>query len=515
MWTKEFKDSFGVKVFRILALSILLIAVVLTLFLVYYGEKSAEEDLIRQGKLLVRLMARNSRTGVFAENSELLKDTVQGILEQESVTGVSLYTFDDKILLDEEKGTPGKGRSRERQTISQIMASGGDSYDVRVLKGQNTLEFLTPVVLETFANFEEALYFDDKGGEMKTRVIGYARLSMDKTILRRESESIAVRSTAIALAFLLVGAVFIYFMIKRAVRPLTSLTEAVKLLGEGKFAGKVPVETLDEVGKLAMAFNAMADSLRRRNEENMVLEEKLRHAQKMEAVGTLARGIAHDFNNILSTVQGSVYIVDKKLYEDSPLKVYTAQMSNSLGKAKKLIDSLLTFSKTYAPNLVPVDIEKLIVKARPMLTSVVGEGIDLRWNLSDVQMTVMADFLQIEQVLLNLCTNARDAMPGGGILTIETKKIGKGLQEPSQGESKPGSYCLVSVRDTGTGMDRATLERIFEPFFTTKEVGRGTGLGLSIVYGIIEQHKGIIEVDSREGGGTEIRILLPLQQDGA
>jgi two-component system cell cycle sensor histidine kinase/response regulator CckA len=246
----------------------------------------------------------------------------------------------------------------------------------------------------------------------------------------------------------------------------------------------------------------------------MSLEEKLRVARTMEAIGTLARGIAHDFNNILSTVQGSVYILEKKLNEGSPLRGYTGQISISLTKAKNLIQSLLTFSRTQTISLDPTEINALIRKMKPLLKGILGDDVRLVLSLSDSKMVIKADPLQIEQVIMNLCTNARDAMPDGGLVTIGSAAV---LMEDSDANPPQAGgrkrYACVMISDSGTGMDEETRERIFEPFFTTKKSGSGNGLGLAIVYGIVEQHGGTIDVRTGPGEGAEFRMCFPLVEE--
>jgi hypothetical protein len=231
----------------------------------------------------------------------------------------------------------------------------------------------------------------------------------------------------------------------------------------------------------------------------------------MEAVGTLARGIAHDFNNILTTTKGSVYMLEKKLRGNDTLKHYAEQIHYSLDKAKNLIESLISFSRIQSINPVPVDLNSLIRRLKPMLVNIVGEKVRVSISPSEGDLKVKADVLQIEQVLMNLCANARDAMPGGGLLTIETRPV---TGQPADGDERPSpeteKYALITVADNGLGMDDGLIGRIFEPFFTTKEVGSGMGLGLSIVYGIIEQHRGRIEMNTRKGEGTVFLIYIPL-----
>jgi two-component system cell cycle sensor histidine kinase/response regulator CckA len=243
------------------------------------------------------------------------------------------------------------------------------------------------------------------------------------------------------------------------------------------------------------------------------LQFQLLQAQKMEAIGTLTGGIAHDFNNILTALIGYSNLLLMKMEEDDPLRIYVEQMLASSEKAANLTQSLLAFSRKQLMELKPNKINTIIRGIEKLLKRLLTEDIDLKVILSDKNMTIMADMTQMDQVLLNLTTNARDAMPGGGVLTVETQEVElDNTFVMSQGFGRPGRYVLVSVSDTGIGMDAGTQERIFDPFFTTKDVGRGTGLGLSTVYGIIKQHNGYINVESEPDRGTTFRIYLPVVQ---
>ena len=245
--------------------------------------------------------------------------------------------------------------------------------------------------------------------------------------------------------------------------------------------------------------------------ERKKLEDQLRHSQKMEAVGTLTRGIAHDFNNILTTIINCGNILQIKMDKDEPLRTHVSQILASSERAANLIQSLLSFSRKYIIRLKPVNPNEIVERVEKLLSRIIGEEIELRIKLTDEDLFVMADPGQIEQVLINLCTNAKDALPEGGLLTISTElvELDNGFIK-AHGYGKPGLYALISAADSGTGMDEKTQERIFEPFFTTKEVGKGTGLGLSIVYGIVKQHNGFVTVYSEPGRGTTFKIYLPL-----
>lgn len=245
--------------------------------------------------------------------------------------------------------------------------------------------------------------------------------------------------------------------------------------------------------------------------EQKKLEGQLRHAQKMEAVGRLAGGIAHDFNNILTVMTGYGGILLTKMRTDDPLRHNAEQILAASQRASTLTKGLLAFSRKQILDPKPFRVNELIKRVEGFLSRIIGEDIELRTALAHGDLTVLVDAGHMEQVLMNLATNARDAMPEGGLLTIETalmKLDEEYIKTHAYGE--PGEYAVISVTDTGAGMDEETRRRIFEPFFTTKEMGKGTGLGLAMVYGLIKQHKGYVSVYSELGKGTTFKIYLPL-----
>jgi PAS domain S-box-containing protein len=242
----------------------------------------------------------------------------------------------------------------------------------------------------------------------------------------------------------------------------------------------------------------------RADQEKEGLEAQLRQSQKMEAIGTLAGGIAHDFNNILTAIVGYATLLKMKLGEDAH---YVDRILAASERAATLTRSLLAYSRKQVSRPRPIDLSDSVKGVAALLRGMIPESIELAVALSERDLTVMADPGQIDQVLMNLAANARDAMLEGGRLRIASERVELGPEFiNSHGYGQPGSYAALTVSDTGHGMDRETCERIFEPFFTTKEVGKGTGLGLSI----IKQHNGYIKVDSLPGTGTNFTIYLPV-----
>jgi len=247
-------------------------------------------------------------------------------------------------------------------------------------------------------------------------------------------------------------------------------------------------------------------------EEKSYLESQLLQAQKMEAIGTLAGGVAHDFNNILTAIIGFGSLLQMDMDEGGPTKAYVDQILSASHKAANLTQGLLAFSRKQRMELKPNRLSQLIGSIEKLLRRLLTEDIDLVVRLGEGnEAVIMSDAGQIDQVLINLVTNARDAMPKGGKLTIEAGTVDVERQVyTAHGFVAPGRYVVISVTDTGTGMDEQTKEKIFEPFFTTKEAGKGTGLGLSIAYGIVKQHEGFVQVVSEPGQGTSFHLYFPI-----
>ncbi len=286
--------------------------------------------------------------------------------------------------------------------------------------------------------------------------------------------------------------------------PLAGVARAAERIAEGDRTSRAEVPSQDEVGQLAQSFNRMVDELQ-------VTQERLIHSQKMQSVGQLAGGVAHDFNNLLTTIMGSADILLFDLPEGHSSREEVQDIQRAGERLAGLTRQLLAFSRKQVTQLEVIDVSQAVADVEKMLRRLLGSGLSFETSLEPNVHPIHADPGQLEQVLVNLVVNAKDAMPEGGALGVETRSID--LSEPLDtrlGEPIPaGSYAVLAVSDTGVGIDDEWLPRIFEPFYTRKAPGKGTGLGLSTVYGIVNEFGGHIDVDSSVGKGTTFTIFFP------
>jgi PAS domain S-box-containing protein len=276
--------------------------------------------------------------------------------------------------------------------------------------------------------------------------------------------------------------------------------------GDGREFEIRAVPMVDKNGELEGIIEIVRDITSHRN-----LEEQFRQAQKMESIGTLAGGIAHDFNNILSAVLGYGEFALEDLAEDHRARKSVQTIIEAGMRASHLTKDLLLFSRKQISRKEPADINQILSRIEKFIRRIIGEDIHCATILANEPLVIFADSHQVDQVLMNFATNARDAMPAGGHFSISTERLE--LDQDfidTHGFGSPGPYARITVTDTGKGMDKQTAAKIFEPFFTTKEMGKGTGLGLAVVYGIIKDHQGYINVYSEPGKGTTLTVYLSL-----
>jgi signal transduction histidine kinase len=308
---------------------------------------------------------------------------------------------------------------------------------------------------------------------------------------------------------ILLGMLLGYGISRGITHPLANLMEGVRALERGNYQFPLANESNDEVGVVTAAFNHLRTSLRQGQEDQRVLEQRLRQAHKMEAVGRLAGGVAHDFNNLLTIIRGHADLLADRAENDSQKKSVD-QIQKASNRAVAMTRQLLAFSRMQVLEPRAMDLNATITELGKMLPRLIGEDIEYAFEPQRHLYCVLADPGQIEQVLMNLAVNARDAMPDGGKLMVRTANVEVNEAEAAQRPAMiPGSYARITVTDTGIGMDEETKTHIFEPFYTTKEAGKGTGLGLATAYGIVKQSRGFIWVETELGRGTTFEIFLP------
>lgn len=395
--------------------------------------------------------------------------------------------------------------------------------------GQEVWEFTAPVV--------------DAGRLVGTLRIGVSTRRMrDSLGDRRRTESAALKGALAFVGILLLGALAVGVLgalrtARRIATPIAELTDAAERLALGERQIQVQIRSHDELEALGEAFNRMVSDLdasysaladkheallkevderRRAEAERTELEGHLIQAQKMEAFGQLAGGVAHDFNNILHVILAHAGLLSDAIEEGLPREELIESAETIATAAKRgshLTRQLLTFARRQQDRPVSLDLNALVRGFDKMVRRMLEENIELRFEFALELPTVCADPGRIEQVLMNLCVNARDAMAGGGTLTVATSRVELHAPHPTiTGIAPAGAYAVLRASDTGTGMTTEVMTRIFEPFFTTKPTGRGTGLGLATVHGIVRAANGYIDAKSEIGKGTSFFVYLPASQ---
>ncbi len=517
-----FKKKFGLKIFSIFAFFTLVISLSFTLFFYQQQSKALADELIDNNLLLAGVLAYNARIGVFAESEELLRNPVDGIFQQKETVEVSIYDLQGRLLTrrtrsDREEGIPQQAVQRAQWIDTGIFNKLKTSAAPFHRERRNSMEFWSPVVASPGHLSAEYLLVDQEPLQGKKRLIGFVGITVGKAALNKKLATLLMKSVLIGLLFLAIGSGIIYFTVKRIVGPLQTLIKGVQALEKGALGEKVPVNTEDEIGQVALAFNQMSESLLVREVEKKELEARLRHSQKMEAIGTLAGGIAHDFNNVLGIIMGNAEMAMLTTPGQVEIQRCFREIFKASIRAKDLVKQILTFSRQDSQERNPLLIKPIVEETLIMMRASLPSTIEIRRNFQRNLAPILSDPTQIHQVLMNLCTNAGHAMQdSGGILEVRLNEVEIAPGDPDlPGEMQPGPYQVLTVSDTGYGMDAGVKERIFDPFFTTKGPGKGTGMGLAVVHGIMKAHGGKITCQSEPGKGTTFEAYFPTTEDEA
>lgn len=437
-------------------------------------------------------------------------------------------------------------KAKQRIVTACVYLSDGSIFAKYNREGDEDLQLPTPMP-EVGVHFHAGYLHLVQPVYLEWELIGYVFIHYElNEIYNRLAQYLVIT------IFVLLLSAFVVFLVARRLQqeisgPLHHLTDVANAVSEKKdYSIRARKQTEDELGILMDRFNEMLAQIQQRDlalikdqeelearvqertkalqqeilererteKEKEKIQAQLLHAQKMEAVGVLAGGIAHDFNNLLTGIQGSTEMVMLENEISDPVYSDLKQIQIAVERAADLTRQLLMFSRKQPMAFITLNFNKVIEELLKMLHRVIGEDIGIDTHFEPGLWSVLADRGTMEQVIMNLTVNARDAMVNGGTFTMTTRNmiVDKAMCE-TMPDAQPGKYVCLSVEDTGTGIDEETQKRIFEPFFTTKGVGKGTGLGLSVVYGIVQQHRGWIYLTSEPGRGSRFDIYLPAIQD--
>jgi signal transduction histidine kinase/CheY-like chemotaxis protein len=444
-------------------------------------------EALEQVEGLARLLALNSSSWVLADDGVGLGEVVSAHRAQPGLRYAMVVSPEGRVLAHTDVDRVGS----HLVDPPSLAVLGGEARLQVVHSDEALLDVAAPVLSSTGA------------------CVAWVRIGQGQEGMTRNLAAVLRAGLIFGLVAMLLGAIFATAMASW----LTSRIRGLLGVSQGVLAGRTDLRAWvrggDEIAELGASFDAMLDGIQRREKENARLEAELTHSQRLESVGRLAGGVAHDFNNLLTAIVGNAELLQGALPE-GPLRDGAREILDAGHRATEVTRGLLVFSRKQLKHPCRLDLREVVRATDKLLSRLIGEDIQVSLRVPEGPVEVLGNQGQIEQVLMNLATNARDAMPRGGKLTIEVSTIEFPETEVrARGLRGPG-HVQVSVQDDGCGMDAETQARIFDPFFTTKEVGKGTGLGLSLAYGIVRQHGGFIEVTSAVGVGTTFRLYLPL-----
>lgn len=508
---KHIREHFFIKFIFVFTVVMFLMSVLLAFFFMRHQSTVLESHLIHHGKLITDMLAYNARLGVFAENKELLGDVVNGVLMQESVQEVFVYGLNFQELM-EKKATP-ESRSRKDHPARESSIDGKDPIlTPYFVESEHEISFWAPVFSRSVGINKEALFPETPVLSPKRSPIGYVRVLVSKDILKARKRLLAGKSVVLGLFLWALGSCTLYLVMNKLIEPLKRLTVTVDRMGRSGQFRKIRIVISDEIGKLAEAFNRMSESIIQRETDKTRLEEQLRQAQKMEAIGTLSGGIAHDFNNILGAIGGFVELGLLEVKTGSVLHEKFKEIEIAGARATELVKQIITFSRQQDDKLEPMFIRTVTKEVLKLLSPSVPHSIRVEQNINAECGMVLSNATKIHQILMNLCNNAIHAMKeSGGVMKVTLADVDiEDNVEAHEAGFFSGRFQRLSVEDTGHGIPSETMEKIFEPFFTTKTAGEGTGMGLAVIHGIVSRHNGFIIVHSIPGKGTAFHVYLPL-----
>ena len=503
---QSIRESFFIKFFLTFTGITLLMISLLVFFFIRHQSLVLWNNLIHHGQLVTDMLAYNSRLGVFAENRELLEDVVNGALKQESVETVFVYNPTFEKLMTK------SNVAREEAEIHRQPVPDDRNSASHFMETKNKIEFWSPVFSRSRYLEKSSLFLEEAPRSDLQNPIGYVQVIVSKNILNEQRQMLFVNSMVMGVIFWVFGSGILFMIVKSITQPLNRLTWMVNRMGRTGNIRKLQFAVKDEIGKLADAFNSMSDSVKQREMEKSRLEEQLRQAQKMEAIGTLAGGIAHDFNNILGAIHGFTELGLLEVQKETVIYEKLKEIEVAANRAADLVKQILTFSRQSEEIQDPLSVGTIIKEVLKLLHPSIPPGIRVEQQIDPECGLVLSNATAIHQILMNLFNNALHAMKEkGGVLKIKMADVDIASdQQAAKAGHFSGMYQKLTVEDSGYGISSEIRERIFDPFFTTKKEGEGTGMGLSVVHGIVNRQKGFLAVESARGKGSAFHVYIPL-----
>jgi len=428
-----------------------------------------------------------------------LKQLAQASLKNSLLPGAEVMLVDRNGLVLAVSG----GQAPQRQAGSSIAGTGLQRFSLGTAS-RRTAEFMnSDGTTEVWA----APYPSQLSETGVHVLVGYPKELLVAAANRRLVEALAVLAAAAMLTFLGVW-IFAELAIRR---PIARIAEMVTRLGKNERDARIPEpHPRGELGVLMQTLNQSAQAQALQHAAVDGLNARLRDAQRLESIGQLTGGIAHDFNNLLTVILGNAEVLQEQLAGNPRLAAMAAMVLDAAERGAELTQRLLAFARKQALQPRSVDVNDLVEAMRALVHRTLGEHIDIRFSRGPELWPALVDPAQLDNALLNLCLNSRDAMPEGGMLTIETANATLTAEYAQErADVRAGDYVMLAVSDTGTGIDPEIQARVFEPFFTTKEQGKGTGLGMAMIYGFVKQSGGHVTLYSEVGRGTTVRLYLP------
>jgi signal transduction histidine kinase/ActR/RegA family two-component response regulator len=470
--------------------------------------------------------------------SKLKKSEFRAITDKaRSISEMTAYSIGPAIVFDDRKGGEEalqSARQNKDLVYEVVVDEAGRIFAEYNRDEAEKVNYRQPCDHEEIRD-GEMVYKTETPIVQNGRQLGrlYTGISLEAVILdvQRSQSTFAL----VSLIIFLVGMAATFGITTVMTGGLRHMVDTVERIAEGDLEQRAAVSSHDEVGNLANSFNLMVDKLetarkeledinrtleKRVEERTMALqneikerekaEQNLLHAQRMETIGNLAGGVAHDFNNILGIILGYITMLQGEHVDRVEMANYLDIVNTATQRGAGLVKQLLTFARKTDVHLESVSVNDVVIEIHKLLLETFPKTITLTLEPAPRLPFINADHNQLHQAILNLCVNARDAMPGGGILSIRTASIGGPELRERFPEAVEAEYECIRIADNGTGMDEKIIDHIFEPFYTTKERGKGTGLGLSVVYGVVNHHRGFIDVQSKPGEGTTFSVYFPV-----